>query len=44
MHLLLQDVISMAQYGGMSLTRLREELKTQQAEVSARKKELGCGR
>ena len=36
-------VISMAQYGGMSLTRLRKELRKQHAKVSARKKYLAVG-
>ena len=36
-------VISMAQYGGMSLTRLREELRKQHAKVSARKMNLAVG-
>ena len=36
-------VISMAHYGGMSLTRLREDLRKHHAKVSARKKNLVVG-
>ena len=36
-------VISMAQYGGMSLTRLREELRKQHAKCEREKKNLAVG-